>query len=90
MNRMMRKVLEYGTGKQAHLGERPAAGKTGTSQNFRDAWFVGYTAQMLAVVWIGRDSGKPMEEITGSTFPAEIWRAFMLRAHEGMPLRPLP
>ena len=90
MNRMMRKVLEDGTGKRAHLGKRPAAGKTGTSQDSRDAWFVGYTAQMLAVVWIGRDSGKPMEEITGSTIPAEIWRRFMLRAHEGIPLRPLP
>ena len=90
MNRMMKKVLEYGTGMRAHLGGRPAAGKTGTSQDYRDAWFVGYTAQILAVIWVGRDSGKPMKEITGSTLPAEIWRAFMLRAHEGMPPRPLP
>lgn len=90
MNRMMMKVLEDGTGKRAHLGGRPAAGKTGTSQNSRDAWFVGYTAQMLTVVWVGRDSGKPMKGITGGTLPAEIWREFMLRAHQGMWRRSLP
>lgn len=90
MNRMMKKVLEDGTGRRAHLDGRPAAGKTGTSQDYRDAWFVGYTAQMLAVVWVGRDNGKPMKGITGSTLPAEIWHAFMLRAHEGIPPRPLP
>lgn len=90
MNEMMREVLETGTGKRAYLGERPAAGKTGTSQNSRDAWFVGYTSEILAVVWIGRDSGKPMKEVSGGTLPAEIWRDFMLRAHEEIPPRPLP
>lgn len=89
MNRMLKGVLTEGTGKAAAL-DRPAAGKTGTSQNFRDAWFVGYTAQLVAGVWMGNDGGAPMRKVTGGGLPAQTWRAFMEAAHRGVPALALP
>ena len=89
MNRMLAGVLAEGTGRAARL-DRPAAGKTGTSQNFRDAWFVGYTADVVAGVWIGNDDGRPMNKVTGGGLPARLWRRFMVAAHEGLPVRALP
>jgi len=89
MNRMLKEVLREGTGKAAAL-DRPAAGKTGTSQNFRDAWFVGYTAQLVAGVWMGNDGGAPMRKVTGGGPPAQTWRAFMEAAHHGVPVLSLP
>jgi penicillin-binding protein 1A len=89
MNDMMQAVVREGTGRAASL-DRPTAGKTGTSQEYRDAWFVGFTADYVAGVWIGNDDGEPMERITGGSLPARIWRAFMLEAHRGLPSRPLP
>ena len=80
MNDLLRAVVESGTGTRARLDSIPAAGKTGTSQNSRDAWFIGFTSGLVASVWIGRDSGAPMENIQGGGLPAEIWRAFMQRA----------
>ncbi|GAB4247173.1 MAG: hypothetical protein Kow00129_07660 [Thermoleophilia bacterium] len=82
---MLKGVIERGTGRAADIG-RPAAGKTGTTQQYRDAWFVGYTPQMVTAVWVGYpDSQKEMTDVhgrrvTGGSFPAEIWAAFMKRA----------
>lgn len=85
MTGMMQEVVVGGTGVRAALGKRPAAGKTGTSQASRDAWFVGYTAQLAAGVWVGNDDDSPMKNVTGGGLPAEIWRRFMEAAHEGLP-----
>ncbi len=91
MTAMLSDVVAIGTGKRAQLaGGREAAGKTGTSQNFRDAWFVGYTADIICGVWVGNDEFKPMHNISGGTIPAIIWSNFMNKAHEGRPLSPLP
>lgn len=75
-------AVERGTGRAARL-DRPAAGKTGTSQNYRDAWFIGFTEELVAGVWIGRDDNAPMPEITGGSLPAEIWKRFMDMAAQG-------
>jgi len=89
MNRMLHRVITEGTGKRANFG-RDAAGKTGTSQNYRDAWFVGYSADYIAGVWLGNDDGAPMNRVTGGSFPARIWRDVMAAAHKGLPARGLP
>ena len=89
MNRMLMGVLTHGTGKSAQL-DRPAAGKTGTTQDFHDALFVGYTADLVAAVWFGNDDNAPMKNVTGGTLPARTWKAFMVQATQGMPVRPLP
>lgn len=91
MTAMLSDVVAVGTGKRAQLSNgREAAGKTGTSQNFRDAWFIGYTADIICGVWVGNDEFKPMQNISGGTVPAIIWAKFMNEAHEGLPNRPLP
>ncbi len=90
MNDMLNAVLVMGTGKQAALPNHPAAGKTGTSQNFRDAWFVGYTGRYLTGVWVGNDNGSPMRRVTGGSLPAKIWKAAMTEAHRGLAPRALP
>lgn len=89
MDDMLQAVVREGTGRAAAL-DRPVAGKTGTSQDYRDAWFVGFTADYVAGVWVGNDDGEPMERVTGGSLPARIWRAFMQEAHRGLPVRPLP
>ena len=78
-----------GTGRAAAL-DRPAAGKSGTSQAHRDAWFVGFTTDYVAGVWVGNDDGTPMNGVTGGGLPARIWRDVMTDAHRGLPVRPLP
>lgn len=90
MNAMLREALLHGTGARARLPDRDAAGKTGTSSNFRDAWFVGYTADLVTGVWVGNDDGSPMRGVTGGGLPTEIWRAYMTRATSVYPARPLP
>ena len=90
MNDMLQATLRNGTGKRARLPGRPAAGKTGTTQKFRDAWFVGYTAHLVGGVWVGRDNGRPMKGVTGGSLPAEIWKRVMERAHEDVAPTPLP
>lgn len=85
---MLAEVVASGTGRKAAL-DRPVAGKTGTSQNYRDAWFAGYTADLVTVVWVGNDDGAPMKKVTGGGLPAEIFRDFMAAAHEGLPRRAL-
>jgi penicillin-binding protein 1A len=89
MNQMLSAVIGHGTGKSAAL-PRPAAGKTGTTQDYRDAWFIGYTADLVAGVWLGNDDNAPMNKVTGSSLPAQTWRRFMLTATQAMPVRPLP
>lgn len=90
MNEMMREVMVSGTGKRAALSDRPSAGKTGTTQNFRDAWFVGYTANYVAGVWVGNDDGTPMKNVTGGSLPAQIWKSIMTEAHRRKRPAPLP
>ena len=86
MVRMLEAVIQRGTGTHAAFG-RPAAGKTGTSQNWRDAWFVGFTPDWVCGVWVGNDDSTAMNKVVGGDLPAEIWRRFMLAAHEGLPAR---
>ena len=90
MNTMMRETLLTGTARRAELPGWPAAGKTGTSQEFRDAWFVGYTANLVTGVWLGNDDGTPTKRLTGSGLPVEIWSRFMKVAHQGVPVATLP
>jgi penicillin-binding protein 1A len=82
-------VIAHGTGKAARL-DRPVAGKTGTTQDYRDAFFIGYTADLVAGVWFGNDDNSPMNKITGGSLPARTWRAFMVEATRGQPVKPLP
>ncbi|MBM3512315.1 MAG: PBP1A family penicillin-binding protein [Alphaproteobacteria bacterium] len=84
MNRMLGDVIARGTGKNAGF-DRPAAGKTGTSSDFRDAWFVGYTTSVIAGVWVGNDDGGAMNDVTGGGLPADIWRDVMIAAHDWNP-----
>ncbi|MFV0475947.1 MAG: transglycosylase domain-containing protein [Pikeienuella sp.] len=85
---MMEEVIRRGTGKRADPG-RPAAGKTGTTQAARDAWFIGFPADYVIGVWMGKDDNKPLTEVTGGGLPAEIWREIAIRIHQGLPPRPL-
>lgn len=89
MNHLLYQVMHSGTGRGASLGRRAAAGKTGTTNDWRDAWFVGYTAQLVAGVWVGNDDYRPMEKVTGGTIPAAIWKDFMISAHQGLPMESL-
>ncbi|TQV76340.1 transglycosylase domain-containing protein [Denitrobaculum tricleocarpae] len=89
MNDMLSSVVSWGTGKAAQL-DRRAAGKTGTSQDFRDAWFVGYTGELVAGVWFGNDSGAPMKKVTGSSLPAQLWQRVMTSALEGVTPQGVP
>src|SRR5262245_56921556 len=85
---MMKGVVQFGTGKGALALGRPAAGKTGTSTSFRDAWFVGYTPDLLCTVWVGRDDFTPIgHDTTGGQTALPIWLAFMRAASAGKPVR---
>ena len=87
---MMEKVVSEGTGQRAKFGNWQVAGKTGTTQAARDAWFVGFSADYVAGVWMGYDDNTPLTGVTGGGLPAEIWRETMARVHEGVPEAPLP
>ncbi len=87
---MMSRVVDGGTGARAKLPGREAAGKTGTTQAARDAWFLGFTADYVAGVWMGYDDNTPLTGVTGGGLPAEIWHEVMVRVQEGMPATPLP
>lgn len=86
MNRMLGAVVEYGTGRAAAIG-RPVYGKTGTNEDYRDAWFIGYSADYVAGVWVGNDDRTPMKRVTGGGLPAQLWHDVMLEAHKGLPVR---
>ncbi|HEX2560716.1 PBP1A family penicillin-binding protein [Phenylobacterium sp.] len=86
MVRMMQGVIGSGTGKRAAFG-RIAAGKTGTSQDHRDAWFVGFSPDWAVGVWVGNDDNRPMRRVVGGELPAVVWRRFMIAAHAGLPAR---
>jgi penicillin-binding protein 1A len=90
MNAMMAETLTIGTAQRATLPGWPAAGKTGTSQDFRDAWFIGYTAHLVTGVWLGNDDGTSTKHVTGGSLPVEIWSRVMRSAHQGVPVASLP
>ncbi|WLB54489.1 transglycosylase domain-containing protein [Bradyrhizobium japonicum] len=90
MNTMMRETLISGTAKKAEIPGWPAAGKTGTSQDYRDAWFIGYTANLVTGVWLGNDDNSPTKKATGGGLPVEVWSRFMRTAHEGVAVAALP
>jgi penicillin-binding protein 1A len=87
---MMAQVVESGTGTKARLADRQGAGKTGTTSAGRDAWFIGFTADYVAGVWIGYDDNTPLVGVTGGGLPAEIWQEVMTRVNEGLPVTDLP
>lgn len=89
MVRMMEKVVTEGTARRAEFG-RPAAGKTGTSQNWRDAWFVGFTPDYVTGVWVGNDDERPMNRVVGGDIPAAVWRRFMVAAHASLAVSDFP
>jgi penicillin-binding protein 1A len=89
VTQLMVAVVTSGTGKAARLDDRPTAGKTGTTEKFRDAWFVGFTADLVCGIWIGNDNNAPMKHATGGSLPARVFRSFMEVAEQGRPVRPL-
>jgi penicillin-binding protein 1A len=90
MTSMMGAVVLRGTGTGAALGDRDVAGKTGTSSDWRDAWFVGYSADFVGGAWVGHDDFTSMGRTTGGTLPAQIWADTMRVAHRGVDPHPLP
>jgi len=87
---MMHQVTTRGTGTRANLKDREVAGKTGTTQAARDAWFIGFSADYVTGVWMGYDDNTPLTGVTGGGLPSEIWHEVMIRVHEGVPPRALP
>ncbi len=90
MNSMMRAVVTDGTAKSAQIDGFDLAGKTGTSQDYRDAWFIGYSTQYVGGVWVGNDDNSPTKNVTGGSIPASIWRDVMVEALAGLSPEPLP
>jgi penicillin-binding protein 1A len=90
MNTMMQETFVSGTARSAQLPGWPAAGKTGTSQDFRDAWFIGYTSHLVTGVWLGNDDNSPTHKTTGGGLPVEIWSRLMKAAHQNVRPTALP
>lgn len=90
MNDMLRQVVLSGTGVAAGIDNVDVAGKTGTTQNYRDAWFVGYSSYFVLAVWVGNDDNTPTRKVTGGGLPALIWKDVMGPAHKGLAFAPLP
>jgi len=87
---MMSHVVSEGTARRAQLDGIPTAGKTGTTNNYRDAWFVGYTGNFVCGVWYGNDDYSPMNRMTGGSLPAQTWHDIMVAAHQGVEIKELP
>jgi len=85
----MRGVLTVGTGERAYFG-RPAAGKTGTTSDYKDAWFIGYTGGFVTAVWVGKDDNTAMKRVTGGGAPAGIWHDYMTAALPRLKVQPIP
>jgi len=81
IQKMLHYTVEVGTGKKAWILNVTKGGKTGTTQNFRDAWFIGYTENLVAGVWMGNDNNAPMKNVTGGSYPATLWRDIMRNNH---------
>lgn len=90
MNEMMRSVVTSGTARRARLKKQDVGGKTGTSQDYRDAWFIGYTTHLVSGVWVGNDDNSPTKRVTGGSLPAQIWKDVMLPAHRRLKFTKLP
>jgi penicillin-binding protein 1A len=90
MQQMMRTVMAVGTGSHANIKGYDLAGKTGTTTDYKDAWFCGFTGGITTVVWTGRDDAKPMLRIMGASAPSEIWRSYMTVALKRLPNGPIP
>jgi penicillin-binding protein 1A len=89
MNFMGSRVVEAGTGTKAQIPDREIAGKTGTANDYRDAWFIGYVPGLVAGVWVGNDDFTPMRKVTGGLMAAPIWHDFMVTALRDVPNKPL-
>ena len=90
MNGMLGLAVRAGTARRAAIPGVQAAGKTGTTNGYRDAWFIGYTADLTGGVWVGNDDHSPMNHVTGGSLPAAMWREIMAFAHRGVPPREMP
>jgi penicillin-binding protein 1A len=90
MNQMLRGVIERGTAQSAAISGRDLAGKTGTTSDYKDAWFVGYTGGFVTAVWVGKDDNTAMRGVTGGAAPAAIWRGFMEAALPRLAVQPIP